>query len=95
MNRLLVFLLFITGGMMDLFASSNPVDSSFQAAKQVLIDKIQNRGDLPHVSVKKQLELIEQLTEFELGRFLIEKGCLDGYWTHYVVTHPTQGRLII
>lgn len=63
--------------------------ASFQASKQALIDKIQNRGDLPHVSVKKQLELLEQLAEFKFGQFLIERGGLNGYWTHYVITYPT------
>jgi len=72
--------------------SHEPLESSFQAAKDALIRKIQNRGDLPYISVTKQLELLEQLTEFELGRFLIERGGLNGYWTHYVITHPNQGR---
>lgn len=62
--------------------------SSFEKAKQNLIEKIKNRGDLPYISVKQQLELVDQLSEFELGRFLIERGGLNGYWTHYVVTYP-------
>lgn len=66
---------------------------SFAEAKQALIKRIQNRGDLPHVSIKRQLELAEQLSEFELGRFLIERGGLNGYWTHYIINHPNQGGL--
>jgi SAM-dependent methyltransferase len=68
-------------------------ENSFQTAKQALFDKIQSRGDLPHISIQKQLELLEQLSQFEFGRFLIERGGLNGYWTHYLVTHPTKGRL--
>ncbi len=67
-------------------------ESSFQAAKQVLIDKIQSRGDLPYVSVEKQLELLEQFAEFELGQFLIERGGLNGYWIHYAITYPTKSQ---
>lgn len=64
--------------------------SSFETARQALIEKIINRGDLPHVSVERQLGLIEELSEFDLGRFLIERGGLNGYWTHYVITHPCK-----
>ena len=67
--------------------------SSFQVAKQTLADKIQSRGDLPHVKVQDQLELLEKLASFEFGRFLIERGGLNGYWTHYVITHPTNDQL--
>ncbi|MES2345801.1 MAG: class I SAM-dependent methyltransferase [Chlamydiota bacterium] len=67
--------------------------SSFQMAKQEIINKIERRGDLPYASIEKQLELLEKLGEFALGRFLIEKRVLDGYWTHYVVTHPLHGRI--
>lgn len=67
--------------------------ASYQDAKQALIDKIQIRGDLPYASVDKQLELLEQLTEFEVGRFLIERGGANGFWIHHAVTHPTIGRL--
>ncbi len=62
----------------------------WQAAKQALGCKIKKRGDLPHVSVQKQLELLDQLGEFELGQFLIERGGLNGYWTHYVLHTVVQ-----
>jgi SAM-dependent methyltransferase len=55
-----------------------------------LVDKVQSRGDLPYASVEKQLELLGQLSEFSLGRFLIETGGLNGYWTQYIVSHPQK-----
>ncbi|HCJ82899.1 MAG: hypothetical protein A2Y28_02600 [Chlamydiae bacterium GWC2_50_10] len=67
-------------------------DVSFQAAKQGLIEKIQNRGELPHASVQKQLELLEQLSAFDLGKFLIERGGLNGYWTHYIIAYPEKAQ---
>jgi SAM-dependent methyltransferase len=51
------------------------------------------RGDLPHVSVAKQWDCIKALSEFDLGRFLIQRGGLNGFWTHYAVMHPKQGRI--
>lgn len=68
-------------------------ESSLHAVQQKLVDKIHAHGDLTYVSEERQLELLRQLSEFELGRFLIETGGLNGYWTHYVVTHPTVGRV--
>ncbi len=61
---------------------------SFELSKQILLEKILNRGDLPYISVEKQLELLQGLSESKLGQFLIERGGLNGYWTHYVITHP-------
>jgi SAM-dependent methyltransferase len=55
--------------------------------------RIRQRGDLPYVSVERQLELLRALSEFGLGRFLLERGGGNGYWTHYVVTHPQNRRI--
>ena len=63
---------------------------SFHTAKQALIDKVKNRGDLPCASIDYQLELIQQLSEFGLGQFLIGRGGLNGYWTHYIISHPEK-----
>lgn len=64
------------------------------SVKKMLIDKVQSRGDLPYVSVEKQKQLIDQLMEFELGKFLmLEQGGIDGYWTHYIVTYPERRHL--
>lgn len=63
---------------------SHGFDTSFTSAKE----KISQRGDLPHVSVERQLELLEQLAAFPLGRFLIENGGLNGEWTDVILMHP-------
>lgn len=63
-------------------------DITFESAKQALIDKVRGRGDLPYATVEKQLEILEQVSLFDLGRFLIERGGLNGYWTQYVISHP-------
>ncbi len=70
------------------------------AERNTLIDaieniatKIQKRGDLPYISVKEQLQLLQELSQFELGRFLLQRGGLNGYWTNYIINHPNKGRL--
>ena len=70
--------------------SHAPREKSFLQSKEMLANKIRNRGDLPYVSVQRQLELLDQLCAFDLGRFLIERGGLNGYWTEYVIRHPEK-----
>jgi SAM-dependent methyltransferase len=67
--------------------------NTLPGAIESIASKIQKRGDLPYISVARQLELLQTLSEFELGRFLLQRGGLDGYWTSYVIKHPKQGRL--
>src|SRR5258708_16484272 len=102
MNKFFTTFILTTGFLMNSFHSTPLAaqnlshelrSSSFQEAKQVLVDKIHKRGDLSHFTVNKQLELLDQLAEFELGQFLIERGGVNGYWTHYIISHPTNGRL--
>ncbi|HEY2809937.1 MAG TPA: class I SAM-dependent methyltransferase [Rhabdochlamydiaceae bacterium] len=68
-------------------------EESFEKSLQKLLDKSKARGNLPHANVEKQWELINALSQFDLGRFLIQHGGLNGFWTHYVVMHPFQGRI--
>lgn len=58
---------------------------SFADAKEALIHKVQTRGNLPYASVPQQIQLIEELSSFELGRFLIERGGLNGRWIQYII----------
>ncbi len=51
------------------------------------------RGDLPYVSVKKQLDILDDLSSFPLGRFFIERKGADGFWTDYIINHPQVGAI--
>ncbi len=57
-----------------------------------LADKIRERGDLPHITVTEQLEVLDELQTFSFGRFLIQNRGLDGYWTDVLLMHPEKGR---
>lgn len=50
-------------------------------------DRITAAGDLGHVTVAEQLDLLDQLADFPFGRFLICNRGWNGYWTHHVVVH--------
>ena len=67
--------------------------NTLPVAIEGITNKIKQRGDLPYISVARQLELLQDLSQFEFGRFLLQRGGLNGYWTNYVIHHPTQGRV--
>lgn len=41
-----------------------------------------NKLTLP---LQTEIGLLEELTSFELGRFLLQNKGLNGYWTHYII----------
>ena len=50
--------------------------------------RIIDRGPLHGATVEKQLALVDELSEFKLGRFLLQSHGLNGFWNHYVATYP-------
>lgn len=63
-----------------------------QQAVEALRDRIRQEGDQPQAPVAEQLALVDQLTQFALGRYLLTHGGFNGYWTRYAVLHPQRGR---
>jgi SAM-dependent methyltransferase len=56
-------------------------------------NRLRELGDLPGATVDQQIALLNELTSFEFGRFLLEHGGLNGYWTHEVVTYGTPDEI--
>lgn len=52
--------------------------------------KVKNRllKNLNDEERTQQLALLDRLSEFELGRFLLMNKGLNGYWTNYILTYP-------
>lgn len=69
------------------------IQKSFKGILESLRDHIIKRGDLEHVSVQQQLDIISKLSEFPLGRFILEYRGADGYWTDYMISHPRKGKI--
>lgn len=65
-------------------------DESIEAATQSIIHKIQVSGNSPESSVDIRLKLVEALYQSELGKFLLLRGGLNGYWTEHIVKHPQR-----
>lgn len=57
---------------------------------ETLKSKITLRGNLPHISIQQQLEYVDELSQFPLGRELLEKRSLDTLWTDVITTHPRE-----
>ncbi|MDE3045490.1 MAG: class I SAM-dependent methyltransferase [Verrucomicrobiota bacterium] len=61
---------------------------TFEEAFEKTRAKIEQRGNLPYVTIARQLELLEQLAQFEFGRSLIlHQGRITGYWAYYTIRH--------
>ncbi|MCC5832433.1 MAG: methyltransferase domain-containing protein [Chlamydiales bacterium] len=56
-----------------------------QIKKQII-----DRGGCSDVTVDELLKIVDGLNSFPLGRFLLFHRGLNGFWTHYVVTHPER-----
>lgn len=54
--------------------------------------RIVQQGDKPHVTRERQLELLHQLAQFDFGRFILQHQGINGFWTHYMLTHPWFGK---
>jgi SAM-dependent methyltransferase len=65
---------------------------SLDASKAKIAARIQQEGDKPYATVAYQLTLLDELAQFEFGRFLLLHQGLNGFWTHYMLTHPWFGR---
>jgi restriction endonuclease Mrr len=64
--------------------TSNPSELSQQI--EAISDRILTEKS--NELAQKKLALLEQLSAFEFGQFLIQNSCINGYWTHYMLTHP-------
>ncbi|NEQ35644.1 MAG: class I SAM-dependent methyltransferase [Okeania sp. SIO3I5] len=64
---------------------------------QQTIERVKQRiiqtGDKPHVTVARQLELLNELVGFPLGKFWLQNRGLNGYWTDYGIEHQYQRRI--
>lgn len=65
---------------------------SIEETVQQISNKIKQSDGNPHYSVEQQLTLLNSLCEFDFGRYVLQNKGINGYWTHYMLTHPWFGR---
>lgn len=66
---------------------------SLEKTLQMVTQRIKAEGDKSYITIQDQLELLNQLKDFDFGRYLLQNQGLNGYWTHYMLTHPWHGRI--
>ncbi|AJK46520.1 SAM-dependent methyltransferase [Burkholderia plantarii] len=63
--------------------SGATLDATIEATKA----RLRAAEPFPGATLDQQLALVDQLAQFELGRFLLVNRGLDAIWTHRLVTH--------
>lgn len=77
---------------MATFSHKNDIKNLDSIVEQTKV-KISALGNKKHTTIEEQLFILEELTKFELGRFLITAKGLNGYWTDYILNYPTRGKI--
>lgn len=67
-----------------------PLSETLQTTINVLKQKIIERGRLPYISIQEQLKYVDELSQFPLGKALLEKKSIDTFWTDYIVAYSGQ-----
>lgn len=70
--------------------SHSHTPSEINELLQLKSEIITSQGDKPDYSVQEQLNILNQLAQFPLGRFLLQNRGIDGFWTHYILTYPWE-----
>jgi len=63
--------------------------SAYEDRLRSVVDRLRGAGDVPGATVDEQIALANELSDFALGRFLLEHRGLNAYWTHRLVTYRT------
>lgn len=66
---------------------------TFEENYESIKDRILQKEDQNEASIKEQLTLLNELSKFPLGQFMIQNRGLNGFWTTYFLRHPEKGRV--
>jgi SAM-dependent methyltransferase len=70
-----------------LISHGGETDASSPRAIASIKARLRAGSDLPAATLEKVLSLVDQLAEFELGRFMLVNRGLDAQWIHRIVTY--------
>ena len=69
------------------------LDSHTEVVKKIKT-KIVERGELSHISVDRQLVLVDQLCSFPFGRYILERKGANGFWTDYLISYQNKEEVL-
>ncbi|MFA0947258.1 SAM-dependent methyltransferase [Xanthomonas fragariae] len=76
-----------SAGFNRLISHGTGAEQDYAALLESIKARLREAGDLADATVDQQIRLLEELSAFELGRFLIANRGLNAYWTHQLVTY--------
>jgi len=68
--------------------SNNITHQATQETLKELKERLRAKAPYLPLSLQETLKLVEELQEFELGRYLLKHRGLNGYWIRYLVLYP-------
>lgn len=72
--------------------SHRPSDVRLDQAVAAIKGRVSGTQELSPAQRQELNDIVDQLCEFELGRFLLKnQGGLNGEWTHRIISHPEEG----
>lgn len=77
---------FCNNGILSHIPISEDLQKSYTIIRATLTRDFSNYPDI----LKKKLDILDQLSEFPLGKFLIQYQGLNGYWTKYIIENKKQ-----
>lgn len=63
------------------------IDITLQKIRQKIIEDTESTAECAH-----KLDLLNKLVQFDFGQYLLQNQGINGYWTHYMLMHPSLGR---
>lgn len=69
--------------------SYESINENYEEKVLNIIKRLQEEENLL-LPLRETLEFLDQLTEFELGRYLIQNQSFDAYWTAYITLHAQK-----
>ncbi|MTI30649.1 class I SAM-dependent methyltransferase [Xanthovirga aplysinae] len=68
-------------------------EDNLELIVQEIKERIAKEGNKPHVTVDRQLQILDEMLQFDFGRFLIQNKGLNGEWTDYFLCYPDRGKI--
>jgi SAM-dependent methyltransferase len=95
---LLIIILLTEGSVTDPVFATMMTHEDKSEQKKPVFDRAQCEERLRSstnlaLPLDEELQLLQQMTEFEFGRYLLENRGISGYWTAYWLIHGPQKKL--
>lgn len=74
-------------------AISHGLGKDYDAQLAQIKKRIISDGDTQDSSATERFELLDQLSQFNFGQYLILNSGVNGFWSRYIVLHPQDGRI--